>query len=416
MWRSSVAGVQTTMSASLSVVVVDPSLFTLGYDDHLCSALNHLGCDVTLAGRSLRSGEQFLPSRYVKRPHFYALSERLRTSKLPRRLQSSIKGMEHLHGMAKFNSTIKVANPSVIHFQWLPIPYFDRLFLRRLRRRFPLVLTVHDSNPYNGSPLAPLQVAGTIQAMNEFDHLIVHTSSSRNRLVNQRIDPEKISVVPHGVLNAATAKPNPAGRRPARGAAGKKTTVLLFGKIKPYKGCDTLLEAIALMPRSQREKFNVLIVGDPCMDVAPLLQKARKAELADIVEFRMGFSAAHAIPELFASADVFVFPYQQIDASGALFECLPYGKPIIASRVGVFAEMLEDQKHGYLIEPGDPVGLARALLYIDPTDPGYDAMGESVALLSKTAKNWKEIGEMTLLIYEKAISLWKAKSLMLADA
>lgn len=388
-----------------SVTMVDPSLFTYAYDDHLCSALIELGCDVTLLGRVLRVGEQFRFAGYTRRPHFYTLSERLRKSKLPGSLKSSIKGMEHLYGMAKLSSTIKGVNSSLIHFQWLPLPYFDRLFLRRLRRRFALVLTVHDSTPYNASPHARFQVAGTSQAMNEFDELIVHTASSCRQLVRQGTNANKISVIPHGVLNATSAGTLV---RPIQTARRNKITVLLFGKIKPYKGYDVLLNALALMTQTQRQRFRVLIVGDPWMDVAPLLQKVLDAALSDIVEFRMGFYPAHAIPELFAAADVFVFPYRQIDASGALFECLPYGKPIIASKVGVFAELLIDQKHGFLVEPDDSAGLAQALLKIDPTDPSFAPMGESVAQLSKTIQTWEEIAAMTIQVYEEAIRSWTA--------
>ncbi|MBA3768433.1 MAG: glycosyltransferase, partial [Acidobacteria bacterium] len=185
---------------SMQMLMVDPSLFTLAYDDHLCSALSLLGCDVTLMGRLLRPGETFLPSFYTKQRHFYPLSERL--SALPRRLRSTLKGFEHLIGMANLNRKASETCPSVIHFQWLPLPHIDRVFLKILRKRCPLVLTMHDSAPYNNSPVSRLQKAGVVQAIDEFDQIIVHTASSRDRLLDQGVNSERISVVPHGVLNA----------------------------------------------------------------------------------------------------------------------------------------------------------------------------------------------------------------------
>jgi glycosyltransferase involved in cell wall biosynthesis len=398
------------MVTNMSTVVVDPSLFTLPYDDHLCSALADLGCEVTLTGRMLRRGERFLPTGYVKQAHFYPLSERLRDSGLSGRLHSSLKGIEHLYGMLKFALRMEASSPSVIHFQWLPIPFFDKYFLRRLGRRFPLVLTVHDSNPYNGSPHAALQVSGTTQAMQQFDRLIVHTVSSRNRLVAQGIDAEQITVVPHGLLNVTTARRSELGSRSARSVNSAKTSVLLFGKIKPYKGYDTLLDALALMTPSEREALSVLIVGEPCMDMTPMLNKVQQLGLADHVEFRLGFFPAQEIPELFAGVDIFAFPYEDIDASGALFECLPYGKPIVASRVGIFGEMLENGKHGVLIEPRDSVRLSQALLSIKPGEASYAAMGAAVSLLSTKATDWREIGAMTVAVYEHAIEQWQQRA------
>jgi glycosyltransferase involved in cell wall biosynthesis len=395
--------------ADLSVLMVDPSLYTLPYDDHLCAALTRVGCDVTLTCRVLRTGERFLPIEYPRQRHFYGLSERLRTHNFPAPIQQSIKGLEHLFNMARLDT----ASASVVHFQWLPVPRMDRMFLRRLRRKLPLVLTVHDTDPYNSSPVSPLQKNGLLEAMNEFDQLIVHTDWSRKRLLDQGIAPSKISVVPHGVLSAPFAPTSK--NSTSAGASGNRTTVLLFGKIKPYKGYDTLLGALKLIAPTQRKRLRILIAGEPCMDMAPLLHEIEAAQLNDIIEFRLGFLPAELMPDIFSTADVFAFPYHQIDASGAFFECLPYGKPIIASRVGVFAELLQDRKHGHLVQPGNASELARVLSGIEPTSPIYRDMCESVVTLAKNLRTWDDIAQLTIRVYAKAIDLWKMRQLATAS-
>src|SRR5260221_4726242 len=118
--------------------------------------------------------------------------------------------------------------PEVIHFQWLPLPFVDRRFLAGLRRIAPLVLTVHDTNPFNGSPSSGLQGVGMGKLFGAFERLIVHTTRGRERLIGQGVDPSCVSVLPHGLLgDAAPALP--------RGRVSGIVTFLVFGKIKPYK-------------------------------------------------------------------------------------------------------------------------------------------------------------------------------------
>ena len=44
-----------------------------------------------------------------------------------------------------------------------------------------------------------------------------------------------------------------------------------------------------------------------------------------------------------------------------LFEYMAMGKGIVASRLGQIAEVITDEETGLLVEPGDPIGLARAI-------------------------------------------------------
>ena len=57
---------------------------------------------------------------------------------------------------------------------------------------------------------------------------------------------------------------------------------------------------------------------------------------------------------LFEIADAFVFPYREIEASGVFYLVQGLARWVIASRLGAFAEAIEDGVSGRLVAPGDP--------------------------------------------------------------
>jgi glycosyltransferase involved in cell wall biosynthesis len=73
--------------------------------------------------------------------------------------------------------------------------------------------------------------------------------------------------------------------------------------------------------------------------------------------------------EFIAAVDICVVPSVWQEAFGlAVVEPMAYGKPVIATRVGAIAEMIEDGVTGVLVNPRDEEALADALtaLLADP--------------------------------------------------
>jgi glycosyltransferase involved in cell wall biosynthesis len=62
-----------------------------------------------------------------------------------------------------------------------------------------------------------------------------------------------------------------------------------------------------------------------------------------------------------AAADVFVFPSRLETFGIVLIEALAFGVPVIASRTGAAADVLEEGRHGLLLDELSADALARAL-------------------------------------------------------
>jgi glycosyltransferase involved in cell wall biosynthesis len=381
-------------TTGLKIALVDPSLFTVPYDAKLAGALGDLGHYVTVYGEARRNGEE--PTEFERlRPLFYPELLHFGAERWTRTALRFAKGALHWRGMRRLVDDLRKTPPDIIHFQWSPLPAVDRLFLRTLRRLAPVVLTAHDSHPFNGSP-SRLQHLSAISILSEFDGVIVHTEEARERLVSYGVSVDRLVRIPHGPFYEA---------RPVAPSGLKSTErvrFLLFGKLKHYKGADLLIEAFRGLPPNFQARVEVQIVGKPYMDVTPLREAASGLGAGVRLDFR--FVSDDEMNDLLAQTDVIVFPYREIDISGVLMAALCHGRPIIASRIGGFAELLVDGRHALLVPPDDAVALAAAMAQLCAQPHTRLAMGAAVAELGMAIPGWGDIARRTTEFYYSLLS------------
>lgn len=380
----------------MRIAQIDPSLFTWPYDSALSLAMVEAGHDVRLFGRPPRPSEEQGAALDLLVPHFYRTLALPVAARLPRPAFLALKGISHTYGMARLLPALREFGPDVIHFQWSPLPAVDRRFVPSLRRIAKTVLTVHDSSPFNGTPGSSAQLAGAISIMASFDRVIVHTDAAKTRLLGYGLADEHIRRVPHGLLDRYPLGATREDRKP-----GEPVEVLMFGYLKHYKGVDVLLRAAAAMDRVALERTQILIVGKPMMDLAPLHRMISDLNLGDHVTLEARFVPDEEVGGLFARADIVALPYREIDASGVLMTAITAGIPVVASRLGLIAEMLEDGKHGRLVAPEDYSGLARALEEVVLSDGARATMSENVKALHASIPDWGAIARQTVDLYQE---------------
>ncbi len=371
------------------VVLVDPGLFTAPYDAALSAGLAANKLRPRWLTRGLRPGEEDELGT-TARPLFYRNTDgaRRRTG----RLWQVAKGIEHGIGLRDMVGLIGTLPVDIVHFQWAMLPLLDSVAIGRLRRYCPVVLTVHDTTPFNGKAVNPLQRHGFERVLRSVDRLIVHTAEGRAVLVAQGLDPARIAVIPHGLLSTASIA------EPA--VAGSRWRIVQFGKLQDYKGADVLIEALGQLSPGVRARLSVVLAGEPFIDTAPLLARAAALQLdPPTLEFRLHRHSKAEMDALLVSADAFVFPYRAIEASGVLYDVAPRRRWIVASDLGAFRELIGNGGDaGTLVAPGDTNALASALSASIGQRPTRD--------ISAAVPSWTEIGAMTVQAYEQATLAW----------
>jgi glycosyltransferase involved in cell wall biosynthesis len=290
------------------------------------------------------------------------------------------------------------ARPDALHLQWLVLPAVDGFFLRRIGRKVPLVLTVHNASltAHGAASLmgrlgARLQSAGQDGILGLFDRFLVHTEQTRAHLLSQGVAPARIEVLAHPPLELAP----PTQAAPRR--EGDPVRILFFGAIKGYKGVDVLVRAgIELMRAVPGCRID--IVGRPFEDLAEERALIRAAGLEDRFGLDLRYVPDEDLARYLASADIAVFPYREIDASGAFALAVAQGLPIVASAIGVFKEP-PAARHIRLVPPGDAAALAAALreLVVEPAARARLALGSRQ--LQAGLASWQDFARSCLALY-----------------
>ncbi|MFD6953643.1 MULTISPECIES: glycosyltransferase family 4 protein [unclassified Nocardiopsis] len=148
---------------------------------------------------------------------------------------------------------------------------------------------------------------------------------------------------------------------------GERRHLLFLGIVRPYKGVDLLLRALA---DGAPDDVALTVAGEFWGGTEELEALAGELGIADRVRLRDGYVPAGELPELFASADAVVLPYRTATATQNVWLAHEHGLPVVATRAGTLADHVREGVDGVLCEPGDSADLARALgAFYAPGEP-----------------------------------------------
>ena len=181
-----------------------------------------------------------------------------------------------------------------------------------------------------------------------------------------RVQPNKIARIYNGVDSRRFQPPRSGRLRlPAPGGFLNDDSIVIgtVGRMAEVKDQLTLVRAfLRLLDEvpDARRRYRLAIIGDgPLHGVAiDLLRSAKAQDLAWLP------GARDDVPKLMQGFDLFVLPSIAEGISNTILEAMATGLPVLATRVGGNAELVTQDETGWLIPPGDPPAMARAIKWV----------------------------------------------------
>jgi len=242
-----------------------------------------------------------------------------------------------------------------------------RVMLGQLRRAgIRTQVICHNVLPHESHRVDEYMVT---QLLNATDRVLVHSEAQEKiarRLTGTRIVMSPIApFIPEGFVRSQPG-------------VGEHRRLIFFGLIRPYKGLDVLLRALARGPSGIRLR----VAGEFWGGIASTQQLCRELGISDRVELRPGYVAAQEVPELFSDVDAMVLPYRSATGSQGVWTGFEFGVPVIATRAGHLADDIADGVDGLIAEPDSVESLAEVIncfyapgvpermrLAVQPVDP-----------------------------------------------
>ena len=229
------------------------------------------------------------------------------------------------------------------------------------------------------------------RALSSGDRIITHSAyDARPMIERYSIPPQRVCVIPRSI---DLGEFNPALVNPARAAALRQSwgiptgtrVVLVPGRVAPWNGQITLAEVARILTAKGMRGVTFVLAGDDRSHprhVRAILQRAQDEGVSAL--FRLVGNCPD-MPTAFAAADIVVVPYLKPPVTARMAaEAQAMARPVITASVGALPEyvlapprVVEDLRTGWVVAPGQPQELARAL-------------GEALSLKEKAASTLGE--------------------------
>lgn len=245
----------------------------------------------------------------------------------------------------------------VIVRYWLPFmgPALGTI-ARRLRKRGIRVMAITDNVlPHEQRPG---DAALTRYFVRSCDAFVAMSQSVLDDLSRFTDNPYR-AFLPHPVYDIFGKTLSKSEARQRLGIPNDQRLVLFFGFIRKYKGLDYLLEAMGEAELA-RLQVHLLVAGEFYEPEAPYLDIVRNNGALNRCRFDKEFIPKERVREYFCAADLVVQPYRHATQSGITQIAYHFGRPMLVTRVGGLAEIVEDGKTGYVTAP-DASSIAAAI-------------------------------------------------------
>lgn len=269
------------------------------------------------------------------------------------------RGVDYALRHLKVADVVRMERPDLVHVQDTLVSAVDLLLVRWFRQHgVPVVYTAHDVDRaplrYTARWRIALNRVVYKQLYHSVDQLIVHTWAGRDELINLfGVSAERITRIELGNYSLQLEGmdiPSQSDSRIKLGLPVDAPIGLFFGDRRHSKGLDLLIEALPAIIASVPD-FRLIIAGEARVEHKVDYEAMLKAYgVRHHVLLVDRYVPVQEVPYYFAASDVVLLPYRNVSQSAVVQLAFSLGRPVIASRVGGLAEVVEEGETGLFIE------------------------------------------------------------------
>jgi glycosyltransferase involved in cell wall biosynthesis len=164
----------------------------------------------------------------------------------------------------------------------------------------------------------------------------------------------------------------------------------------PHKGQRHLIEAVQLL-LPQVPDVRVVIAGEG--ELRPALERQIHEHRLEKHVLLAGFRPD--VLSLHKAFDIFVMSSVTEGLGTSLIDAMACGKPVVATKVGGIPEVVADGETGFLVQPRDHEGMARALISLLKDEALRNRMGEAGRARARVRFSAERMVQDTLRVYQR---------------
>jgi len=181
---------------------------------------------------------------------------------------------------------------------------------------------------------------------------------------------------------------------------GKKN-ILFVGRLEHRKGLNYLLKAYRQV-KQEIPDSRIIVVG-PGTRLRKKYEKwIHRNDIKDVVF--IGYASYADLPRYYKTADVFCAPATSRESFGiVLLEAMAVGKPIVATNIEGYANVVTHGEDGWLVPPRDSRKLAQALITVMSDEALRQRMAEK-GRLKAGEYSWEQVGQRVFDYYLRVLN------------
>lgn len=262
----------------------------------------------------------------------------------------------NIEAYKKLKKVVNEGNFDLVHCHTPIAAMITRLVCRKFRKKgLKVFYTAHGFHFYKNAPLKNWLFYYPVEKMcSRWTDVLITINKEDYAFAQKKMKAKRVEYVPGVGIDLekfGTITIDRNAKREELGIPAEATLLLSVGELNQNKNHETVIRAISGMD------VYYIIAGQGDLK-AHLVKVAAEVGMADRVKL-LGYRAD--VNELYAVADLFVFPSFREGLSVSLMEAMASGLPVICGRIRGNVDLIENEMGGYLCKPDDINAYVKAI-------------------------------------------------------